>query len=195
MDLLGASLLLFLVMDPLGNLPVYLTILKDIEPHRRTIIVVRELLFALAALLLFLVFGGYLFDALSLKRESVSIAGGIILLVIALRMIFPGRGGVMGENPDGEPFLVPLAIPLVAGPSTFSTLLLMSNSDPSKLGQWALATFIAWACSAAILGFPNLFARMLGRRGLLALERLMGMLLVMIAVQMLLNGLESYLRN
>ncbi len=195
MDLLGASLLLFLVMDPLGNLPVYLSILKDIEPHRRTRIVVRELLFALAALLLFLLFGGYLFAALHLKRESVSIAGGIILLVIALRMIFPGRAGVMGDNPEGEPFLVPLAIPLVAGPSAFSTLLLMSNSDPSKLAHWALATVIAWAGSAVILGFPNLFARMLGRRGLLALERLMGMLLVMIAVQMLLDGLESYLKN
>ena len=112
------------VMDPLGNIPVVLSVLKDIEPRRRRIIIVRELLIALAILLLFL-FGGQRFlDVLHLQQESVTIAGGIVLLIIGLRMIFPQREGVMGAQIDGEPFIVPIAVPMIAGPSALATLIL-----------------------------------------------------------------------
>lgn len=120
MDTFSATVMLFLIMDPLGNVPTFLSVLKDIAPRRRRIIIVRELFFALVILLLFLFLGQYLLDFLKLKQESISIAGGIVLFLIALKMIFPSEGGVVGATPEGEPFIVPLAIPLVAGPSTLA---------------------------------------------------------------------------
>src|SRR5262245_39310861 len=124
MDTFSAAVMLFLIMDPLGNVPTFLSILKDIEPRRRRIILVRELIISLIILLAFLFLGQYLLDFLQLKQESISIAGGIVLFLIALKMIFPSEGGVMGQTPEGEPFIVPLAIPLIAGPSTLAALLL-----------------------------------------------------------------------
>jgi len=193
MDLLSATVMLFLVMDPLGNLPVFLSVLKDVDEKRRKFVLVRELLIAFAILLSFLFAGQYILSFLGLRQESVSIGGGIVLFIIALRMIFPRRGGVMGEHVDGEPFLVPLAIPLVAGPSALATLLLLAHQDPNKMLDWTLALCIAWFASAVILYFSNTFFKLLRQRGLVALERLMGMLLVMLSVQMILDGVFKYL--
>ncbi len=190
-SVLSAAVVLFFVMDPLGNTPLFLSLLKDLEPRRRRYVIARELLIALAILMAFLFFGQSLLDLLELEQESVTIAGGIVLIIIGLRMIFPRKEGIMGDQGDGEPFIVPLAIPLVAGPSALATLILMVHSDPEAMGKWIAALLVAWGAAALVLSLGPFLYRILKRRGLSALERLMGMLLIMIAVQMLVNGLQT----
>ena len=193
MDTWSAAVMLFLIMDPLGNLPIFMSVLKMIEPKRRRFILVRELLFALVILYVFLFSGQAVLDFLNVKQETVSIAGGIILFLIALKMIFPVKGASpIGLAAGEEPYIVPLAIPLIAGPSTLAALILLSNQSPDRMGDWALALGAAWIVSAAILLFSGVFHRRLGERGLAAMERLMGMILVMIAIQMFLNGVGTY---
>ncbi len=194
MSIFSAAFLLFMIMDPLGNIPVFLSILQDVKPERQRWVLIRELMIALGVLLLFLFLGQYILSFLHLRQESISIAGGIILFIIAIRMIFPGRGGVLGEQPGGEPFVVPLAIPLVAGPSALATLTLFAQAEPDRLLDWTLAVGIAWAITAVILLSSKSLFRVLGQRGLIALERLMGMLLVALSVQMLLDGIATYLK-
>ena len=122
-------------------------------------------------------------------------AGGIVLFLIALRMVFPQDGGLLGESLEGEPFIVPLAIPLIAGPSALAVLLLLEQSAPNVTGRLLLAVTIAWALSALILLSSTLLYRVLKQRGLIAMERLMGMLLVMLAVQMFMNGVADFLKR
>jgi len=188
----AATVLLF-VMDPFGNAPLVLKLLENVDPARRRWVIARELLIALAVLMTFLFAGQAILDFLGLQRESVTIAGGIVLGIIGLRLIFPRPEGVMGHQAAGEPFLVPLAIPLIAGPSAMATVILMARNAPDQMGRTALAIVLAWGITAAVLlAAPTLF-RLLRERGLQAVARLMGMLLIMIAVQMVLNGLESAL--
>src|SRR5687767_4523055 len=181
-------------MDSLGNIPVFLSVLKEVPPERRRVVLIREILFAYLVLLVFLFSGNYLLRLLHLQPEAVSISGGIVLFLIALRMIFPPEGGMLGETPAGEPFIVPLAIPLIAGPSTLAALLLLQRSGPGTR-TLLLAVTIAWALSGVILLASPFFYRVLGQRGLIAMERLMGMLLVMVAVQMLMNGLGVVMKR
>ena len=194
MDTLSAFITLFLVMDPVGNVPLFLSVLKDVDSKRRQRVVARELLIALVALLAFLFGGSALLDLLSLRQESISIAGAIILFLIAIRMIFPSPYGLMGDTPDGEPFVVPLAIPAVAGPSAFAISMLLVTSDPSRMLDWSVAVIGAWAATAVILMAAPLLLRALGHRGLVAMERLMGMILVIIAVQMFFDGIQAFLQ-
>jgi len=191
--ILSAALLLFLILDPLGNVPVFLSVLKPLPPKRQRIVIARELLIALGVLMAFLWGGKFALELMHLRQESVAIAGGIVLFLIGIRMIFPRPEGLMGEIPDGEPFIVPLAIPLVAGPSGMAAVMLMGSNEPDRLGEWSLALLLAWGATAAILMASPLLYRLLGRRALTAVERLMGMLLVAISVQMLLDGLSTYL--
>ncbi|PSW05025.1 YhgN family NAAT transporter [Photobacterium lipolyticum] len=193
MEIMSAAVMLFLIMDPLGNLPVMLSILRHIEPKRRRFIMVRELCFALVILLLFLFGGKQMLTFLHVSTETVSISGGIILFLIAIRMIFPQPGGVTGLAAGEEPFLVPMAIPMIAGPSVLASLLLLSNQDPTRIWDWAFAVILAWGASFVILMFYEVFNRLLGEKGLKAVERLMGLLLIMIATQMFLDGLRKYL--
>lgn len=192
MDLFSAIITLFLVMDPLGNVPIFLSVLKQVRSERRRKVVLRELLIAYLVLILFLLVGNHALRLLQIQQESISIAGGIVLFLIALRMIFPQRGD-HGEEIEGEPLVVPLAVPLVAGPSTLATLLLLQRSPDSSSVQLWLATTIAWLGTASILLSAPIFYRALGPRGLAATERLMGMILVMISVQMFLNGWRAFL--
>ena len=193
MDTLSAALLLFLVMDPLGNVPLFLSLLKQVPPERRRRVLARELLIALGVLFAFLFGGQYLLDALNLRPESISITGGIILFLIGLKMIFPTPEGIFGEADAGEPYIVPMAIPLIAGPSTMATLLLLGREDPSRTLEWSIALMIAWLASAVILFGSTTLYRLLGPRVLSALERLMGMLIIALAVQMTLDGVAVYL--
>ena len=195
MDVLSAVATLFLIMDPLGNIPVFLSVLKEVRPERQRKVLVREILTAYVVLLIFLVLGNHLLRFLNLEQETISISGGIVLFLIALRMIFPPEGGMLGETPEGEPFVVPLAIPLIAGPSTLAALLLLQQTNPNNTIQLLVAVTIAWAISGVILLASPFFFRVLRQRGLIAMERLMGMLLVMIAVQMLINGVSTFLHQ
>ena len=195
MDVSAAVVTLLLIMDPVGNIPPFLSILKTVPAERRRIVLLREILFAYGVLLVFLFFGTYLLRFLQLEQETLSIAGGIVLFLIALRMIFPREGGFAGEALEGEPFLVPLAIPLFAGPSTLAALLLLQQSSPGDSTSLLIAVTIAWAIGGTILLSSTFFYRVLRERGLVAIERLMGMLLVMVSVQMLVNGLKTLLRS
>lgn len=191
-QILSSAVVLFLVMDPLGNIPIFLSVLADVDPKRRWKIILRESIIALFILAIFLFFGQSLLEFLHLESESVGIAGGIILFIIGIRMVFPSRhGGVMGTNYDDEPLIVPLAIPLIAGPSTMATLILLVNSDPTKMIEWSIVLLSAWLATAIILLSAPLFFRILRRRGLAAVERLMGMILIMISVQMLVTGIQG----
>ncbi len=194
MTIVSAALLLFLILDPLGNIPVFLSVLKPLTPKRQRMVLARELLIALLVLMGFLWGGKYALEMMHLRQESVQIAGGIVLFLIGIRMIFPRPEGLMGELPGGEPFIVPLAIPLVAGPSGMAAVMLMGSNEPERLWDWSLALMIAWGATAVILFSATLLYKWLGRSALTALERLMGMLLVAISVQMFLDGIGTYLK-
>jgi multiple antibiotic resistance protein len=193
MTILSAAILLFLVMDPLGNILLFVAALKNVPAARRARVVARELLIAYAVMVVFLFTGEHLLAALSISGPALTIAGGLVLFLIAVRMVFPSADHSLAENVDGEPFLVPLAIPYVAGPSTLATLLLLMSREPRRWPEWLLALTCAWLLSAAILVMGGRLGKFLGRRGLLALERLMGLLLVALAVQMSLEGLRGAL--
>jgi len=194
MEIISAATLLFLVMDPLGNIPIFLSVLEDVAPERRTRVLIRELLLAFVVLVLFLFFGQYVLGFLQLSQHSIRIAGGIILFLIALKMVFPvKRSAHTVEEIQGEPLLVPLAIPMVAGPSAMAIVMLMATNNPDRMMDWLLALFMAWLLSSLILVSANGLKRFLGQRGLIAMERLMGMLLIALAVQMLLEGISAYI--
>ena len=193
MTIVSATILLFLILDPLGNVPVFLSLLKPLAPARRRVVLVRELLIALGVLFAFLWAGKIVLDAMHIRQESVSIAGGIVLFLIGLRMIFPPPEGLLGEIPEGEPFIVPMAIPLVAGPSGMAAVILMGSQEPDRLAEWSLALFLAWLGTAVILFSATYLYKVLGTRVLTAVERLMGMLLVTLSVQMFLDGVAGYL--
>jgi multiple antibiotic resistance protein len=184
---------LLLIMDPLGNVPPFLSALKNVAPERRRRVLLREILFAYLVLLVFLFLGKYLLRFLSLQEETISIAGGIVLFLIALRMVFPSDQ-TTGETIAGEPFLVPLAVPFVAGPSTLASLLLLQSTSNSTVQLWFALT-LAWAVTAIVLLSSTILYRLLRERGLIAVERLMGMLLVMLAVQMFINGVAKFLKS
>lgn len=192
MTVVSAALLLFLILDPLGNIPIFLSLLRGLPPQRQRLVLARELLIALVVLMLFLWCGKYALDMMHLRQESVSIAGGIVLFLIGIRMIFPPPEGLLGELPDGEPFIVPMAIPMVAGPSGMAAVMLLGSKEPDRMGAWSLALLLAWLATAVILFSATLLYKRLGARALTALERLMGMLLVAISVQMLLDGVQAY---
>ncbi|MFC2304228.1 MarC family protein [Cardiobacterium hominis] len=191
----ATAITLFLIMDPLGNVPIFLIVLERVAEHRRRYIILRELIIALIVMLLFLFAGPAMLRTLGISPEAVAIAGGLVLLIIAIRMIFPLRGSsVMGDDDEdhGEPLLVPLAIPLLAGPSLLATLMLRANSG-NILQHTLPALLLAWAASAVILLASPFLYRIFGNRGLKAMERLMGMVLICISVQMLLNAFARVL--
>ena len=192
MTIFSAALLMFLVLDPVGNIPVFLSILGGYPPHRARQILLRELTIALGVLLIFLFGGRYLLAVLHISEPSLSIAGGVILFLIALKMIFADVQEIFHHTPDGEPFVVPLAVPLIAGPSAMATVLLLMAREPDRWPEWLAAVLAAWLASGVILLLASFFSRILGRRGLTALERLMGMLLTTVAVQMFLQGLQQF---
>jgi len=191
MTTFSAAVLLFFVMDPLGNIPLFLAALSSVDPARRFRVAARELVIAYGVLILFLFAGRSILRTLGISEPALTIAGGIVLFLIALKMVFPGGHGPLGEETDGEPLVVPLAIPYVAGPSALATVLLLSSQAPERHADWFAAITVAWGASAAILLTGSRLASLLGTRGLLAIERLMGMVLVASAVQMLLDGIRA----
>ncbi len=191
MEIIASTLVLLLVMDPLGNMPLFLATLKHVPEERRWRVIGREMLIAYGFLLLFLFAGKGLLNTLRLSQEAVSIAGAIILFLVALRMIFPPANGLFGDNSEREPLVVPLATPAIAGPSALAVLMLMSHGYPDNRLSLLIATTLAWALTAAILLASTYLYRLLGERGLEAAQRLMAMVLVMLSVQMMLDAIET----
>lgn len=188
-----AAITLFLVMDPLGNIPIFLSLLRHMEPGRRRLVIIREMLLALAILTTFLFLGKYILEGLHVSEPALRIGGGIVLFLIAIRMIFPPPESSDGHATDEEPLLVPLAVPLVAGPSSMALVILFATQHPERLLSWFLALIIAWTASFLILLSAEVIRKYLGRRVITAVERLMGMILITVAVEMFLGGLQSYL--
>ncbi|QCI21162.1 YhgN family NAAT transporter [Buchnera aphidicola (Hyperomyzus lactucae)] len=195
-EIISTTILLILIMDPLGNLPIFMTILKHIEAKRRRMIVIREMIIALIVMLLFLFVGEKILIVLNLKTETVSISGGIILFLIAINMIFPSENSNSNKvSKNEEPFLVPLAIPLVAGPSLLATLMLLSHQYLNHISYLVGSLLIAWFFTVIILLLSGLFLKLFGSKGVNALERLMGLILIMLSTQMFLDGIKAWFKN
>jgi MarC family membrane protein len=191
-ELVAATVLLILVTDPFGNVPLAVAALRNVPRERRTRVVLRECLIAYALLLAFL-FGGRSFLALmQLSEASLSIAGGVILFLIALRMVFSHPEGVFGDAGGGEPFVVPLAIPAIAGPSALATVMLLASRHPASLATLVAALSIAMVVMLVVLLASERVQRVVGERGVVAMERLMGLVLTALAVEMLLSGLRTF---
>ena len=193
MTLLSAAVLLFLVTDPIGNAPIFAALLSHLPAGRRRIVIARELGFALGVMLTFLFLGDVLLGVLEISEPALSIAGGIVLFLIAVRMIFLDASEIFGRTPEGEPFFVPLAVPLVAGPSALATILLLKARQPDRWPEWLGAILLAWLAGAMVLLAADRVTVALGRRGASAIQRLMGMLLTTVSVQMFLTGLRKFL--
>ena len=195
LSLSSAIVVLLLVVDPIGNIPIAVTLLRRVDPARRTRVVARECAIALAVLLVFVFAGEALLRLFGLTGTSLNIAGGVILFLIAIKMVFRSGGEIFGQLPEGEPFIVPLAIPSIAGPTAIATVVVLASSAPLRWPEWTIAVFVAVAVSFVVLAFADRIARALGERTLAALERLMGLVLTAIAVEMLLRGIEAFVRQ
>ncbi len=191
MTVSSAAILLFLVLDPLGNILLFSAALQSVPAARRARVVTRELLIAYAILAAFLFVGEPLLRVLGISGPALTIAGALVLFLIALRMVFPSTDAPLSEAVRGEPLIVPLAIPYVAGPSALATVLLLMNREPARWPEWLLALTLAWLASTLILVSGSRIGGFLGQKGLVALERLMGLLLVALAVQMFLAGARN----
>ena len=195
-EFLSATVLLILVLDPVGNLPLVSSLLRKLEPARRRQVVLRECGIAYVILLLFMFGGRQLLELMHLSEISLSIAGGVILFMIAIRMVFGTTEAAFGESlEDGqarEPFIVPLAIPFIAGPSALATVMLMVSREPAKTLTWVAALTAVMIATTVILVLADRIERLVGKRGVQAMERLMGLILTAIAVEMLLGGIQKF---
>jgi MarC family membrane protein len=192
-EFLSAVILLTLVIDPFGNVPIANAMLAHVPSARRRVVVLRECAIAFGILLGFMFGGHSLLVAMGLSETSLSIAGGVILFMIAIRMVFGhAEGAFGGGHISGEPLIVPLAIPLIAGPSALATVMLMATREPDKVGMWAAAITVAMAIATTVLALGERLQRWVGERGMTAMERLMGLILTAIAVEMLLGGIRAF---
>ncbi len=189
--ILSTAILLFFVLDPFGNVPLVLTILKDVPKERRRGIIIREVLIGLGILVVFLFFGNEFLSIFHLETEAVQISGGVIFFIIGMRMIFPGDSNQSLFAAQGEPFIVPIAMPMIAGPSALATLMVLAKNHTNEPVSLTLALLGAWTASSLILLAAPFMYRWLRRRGLTALERLMGMLLLFLSVQMFIDGIRG----
>lgn len=193
MYMLSIAFSLFLLMDPIGNIPFYISFLKGVDPKRQSYIIFRELIIALFIIFLFALLGNALMDFLKVDSDTIQIAGGIVLFLLCLKMIFPeNKNPNEGIPHDPEPFIVPLAVPLVAGPAVLAAVIIYSKQASSYLIMMG-AILIAWFVSLLILLSSSILKKLLGRRGIMAMERLMGLILILIAVQMFMSGLSSFI--
>ncbi|WWO97648.1 MAG: YhgN family NAAT transporter [Candidatus Dasytiphilus stammeri] len=198
-EIISVTMLLLIIMDPLGNLPIFMLVLKPLEQKRRNVVIIREMIIALIIMLLFLFTGEKMLNLLNLRTEIVSISGGIILFLIAIKMIFASSPDQCDNNYISstveEPFIVPLAIPFIAGPTLLATLILLSHKYQHRMISMISALLGAWLGTLVILLLSGIFLRLLGDKGISALERLMGLILVMLATQMVLDGIRIYLSS
>lgn len=193
MSIYSAVITLFLILDPFGNIPFFASVLKELDPAKRTIVIIREMFIALAVLVLFLFFGKYILQGLDISQDALTITGGIILFIIAIKMIFPEEFHDADKKATNKsPLIVPLAIPSVAGPTTISVLILFANQNPQKILSLLTALLIAWALSLVILVSSNIVIRFLGKAVVDGIAKLMGIILTTMAVQMFITGIKAF---
>ncbi|WP_077037473.1 MarC family protein [Pelomonas sp. KK5] len=190
---LSAFILLLLVLDPLGSLPLFISIMSEVRPERRTRVAIREVGIAFLVLMAFMFGGGSFLEVMHLSERSLEVAGGVILAIIATRMIFGGAGeSAYGLEPGREPFIFPLAIPLFAGPSAMATVLLLASRQPERMWSWIVALTAAMAVCVIVLLLASRIRKLLGDSVISAFEKLMGLVLTAVAVEMVLAGLKRY---
>jgi MarC family membrane protein len=192
-DFLSAFILILLVLDPFGALPVFISVMRGVAPERRRRVALRETLIAFVLLLVFLLGGRSFLTLMHVSPQSLEVAGGVILLIIALRMVFAHGDAVGVAANGGEPLIVPLAVPLLAGPSAMATVMLLASRQPGQIVTWALALLLAMAVSLLVMLSADRLRRWLGDPVISAIERLMGLVLTAVAVEMVLTGLKRYL--
>lgn len=194
MNLFSVTLVLFLIMDPIGNTTSYLNLVNGLPKKRKAWVVLREMLIALCFMIAFNYIGEYIFSILNLSETAVRLSSGVILFLIALKILFPAHDSIRANLPKGEPFIIPLAVPLIAGPSLLATIMLYAHLEPSE--PLMLASIgLAWIAAVGVLLLAEPLERILGKNGLMACERLMGMVLVLIAVQRFLEGIIMFYQN
>jgi MarC family membrane protein len=189
---LSAFVLLLLVLDPLGSLPIFVSVMKAVPPPRRRLVALRETAIAFTVLLAFMLGGQGFLGVMRLSERSLEVAGGVILLIIAIRMIFTGGGEGFANDDGREPFIFPLAVPLLAGPSAMATVLLLASRQPGQLWSWVGALSLAMVVSGLVLLAADRIRRWLGSSMVSAIEKLMGLVLTAVAVEMILAGLKRY---
>lgn len=194
MPLLTLTLVLFLIMDPLGNIKSFIKFLEGLKPKRQKQIIIREMLIALGLILLFNFIGEYIFNSLKLAEPVVYLSSGVILFLTALQILFPKEEPSDSSSPKTEPFLVPLAIPMIAGPSLLATVMLYAHTETSQVVMLS-AIFISWIASITILLFSKSIFRLIGANGLTACEKLMGMVLILISVERFMEGIIVFLNK
>jgi MarC family membrane protein len=192
---ISAVVLLFLVCDPFGNVPIFVSALREVPLERRRRVILRECVIAFAVLTTFVFVGRPFLDLLGLSEQSLQIGGAVVLMLVAIRMVFPTADGVYGQPPGGEPFIVPLAIPALAGPSALATVLLFVSREPQRPWWWVAAIGVAMGGAALILTFAERLQRLLGERVTVAFERLMGLILAAIAVELMLRGVKQFVAS
>jgi MarC family membrane protein len=190
---ISAVVLLLLVCDPFGNIPIFISALREVPRERRRMIILRECLIAFLVLTLFAFVGQSFLRLLGLSEISLQIGGAVVLMLVAVRMVFPSPEGVYGQSPGGEPFIVPLAVPALAGPSALATVLLLVSRDPALTWQWVGAIAVVMLVSALVLAFAERLQQVLGERATAAFERLMGLILAAVAVELMLRGVRAFL--
>jgi len=184
--------ILFLIMDPIGNIAAFLDMVDDLPPKRVTWVVFREMLIALGFMLLFNFLGEYIFQILQLDHPTVEMASAVILFLTAIKILFPASNSLRANWPKGEPFVIPLAVPLIAGPSLLATIMMLAHLESSQPAM-LIAILIAWVACVFVLLFARQLKKYLGSNGLMAGERLTGMLLVMLAVQRGMEGIQEFI--
>ena len=188
----SALILLLLVLDPLGSLPIFIPIMREVRPERRAWVALREVAIAFGVLFAFMFFGDSFLRVMRLSERSLEVAGGVILLMVAIRMIFSHAGGVYGTPQGKEPLIFPLAVPLLAGPSAMATVLLLASRQPDRLMTWVAALTCAMLVSGLVLLLCDRIRNWVGDSVVSATEKLMGLVLTAIAVEMILAGLKRY---
>ncbi len=191
----SATILLILITDPIGNIPIFANALQHVAPERRARVILREVLIAFVLLLTFMFVGESFLRVMNLSELSLQIGGGVILFLIALRMIFPPPKGLDSPEPLTEPLIVPLAIPAIAGPSALATVLLLVSQAPEKRLTWIAALCVTMTVSAVVLVLAERIQRVAGDRFVVALERLMGLVLVAVSIEMMLRGIRTFIQQ
>jgi len=191
-SIISTAILIFFILDPFGNIPLLLSLLKNIDKKRHFSIIVREVIIGLIILIIFLFFGESILNIFHLQTASITIAGGIIFFIISIKMIFPTENGnIFASAKDDEPLIVPIAMPMIAGPAALATILVLAKTNNQHISKLFISVILAWFISSLIMLFSTKLYNILKDRGLTALERLMGMLLLIMSVQMFVDGIRA----
>lgn len=194
MTIINLAIILFLIMDPIGNISSFLNLTEGISPKKRRHIIIREMFIALAAMIIFNYFGEYLFDLLKISNTSLQITSGLILFLVGMKILFPSQDSLRANLQTTNAFITPLAIPLIAGPALLATIMLFAHLEPSSTVMLC-AILLAWLTSVIVLLSGATLQRIISVNGLNACERLMGMILVMIAIQRFLEGIQQFINS